>query len=87
MIVHYTNQFRKDYKVCKKRGYDMEQLKTIMLRLEDRQEIKKNKDHCLSGDFSGYRECHIFPDWLLIYQLDENKLVFNRTGTHSDLFR
>lgn len=86
-IAKYTNQFRKDFKLCIKRGYNMQLLKEIMLALENGEElIEKNRDHCLFGNYIGYRECHIQPDWLLIYQIHSDVIVFDRTGTHSDLF-
>ena len=83
----YTNRFKKDLKVIEKRNLDIELLKDIIrkLCLEERLPAK-NKDHNLSGDWSGCRECHISPDWLLIYQIGNGIIVFERTGTHSDLF-
>ena len=86
-IAKYTNQFRKDFKLCIKRGYNMQLLKEIMLALENGEElIEKNRDHCLFGNYISYRECHIKSDWLLIYQIHSAVIVFDRTGTHSDLF-
>lgn len=85
-----TGQFRKDYKRIKKRGYDMKLLeRVITLLLEGRIPKKRYKDHALSGNYSGFRECHILPDWLLIYTIDQDKLILiaSRTGTHSDLFK
>lgn len=84
-IAKYTNQFRKDFKLCIKRGYNMQLLKEIMLALENGEElIEKNRDHCLFGNYISYRECHIKSDWLLIYQIHSDVIVFDRTGTHSD---
>lgn len=86
-VVKYSNQFRKDFKLCIKRGYNMQLIKEIMLALENGEELnEKNRDHSLFGKYVGYRECHIQPDWLLIYQVSGSVLVFNRTGTHADLF-
>ena len=86
-IAKYTNQFRKDFKLCIKRGYNMQLLKEIMLALENGEElIEKNRDHCLFGNYISYRECHIKSDWLLIYQIHSDVIVFDRMGTHSDLF-
>ena len=85
--VYYTSQFKKDFKRCKKRGYDIEQLVDMMKLLEHgNKPPAKNKDHGLKGDYSQSRECHIGPDWLLIYQLANNDITFVRTGSHSDLF-
>lgn len=84
-----TSQFRKDYKRIKKRGYKLTLLEKIINTLLAQKTLPaKYRDHPLSGDWSGYRECHILPDWLLIYRIEENLLVLtlSRTGTHSDLF-
>ncbi len=86
--IGYAGQFKKDYKTCKKRGYDMNLLQNVIdiLAVPD-QLPAKNKDHDLKGDFIGKRECHILPDWLLIYRIEGKTLMLYRTGTHSDLFR
>ena len=85
----WTTQFKKDYKLALKRNMDIELLDNI-IRALSRGEIlpEKNKDHSLSGDWVGNRECHIQPDWLLVYRIDDDVLVLtlSRTGTHSDLF-
>ena len=85
----WTTQFKKDYKLALKRNMDIELLDNI-IRALSRGEIlpEKNKDHSLSGDWVGHRECHIQPDWLLVYRIDDDVLVLtlSRTGTHSDLF-
>ena len=85
----WTTQFKKDYKLALKRNMDIELLDNI-IRALSRGEIlpEKNKDHSLSGDWVGHRECHIQPDWLLVYRTDDDVLVLtlSRTGTHSDLF-
>lgn len=85
--VRYSTKFKKDFKTCVKRGYKMPLLQQIVdiLRIPDVLP-PKNRDHNLSGNYSGYRECHIEPDWLLIYQQEDNVLLLYRTGTHSDLF-
>lgn len=83
-----TSQFRKDYKLAKKRGLKMEALAQVVTMLARGETLpEKNRDHSLSGDWIGHRECHIAPDWLLIYRVEENVLVLSltRTGTHSDL--
>ena len=83
-----TTQFKKDYKLAMRRGLNMKLLDDIIILLS--QEIPlpfKNKDHALSGNWHGHRECHISPDWLLIYRIESDTLVLTltRTGTHSDL--
>lgn len=86
--VNSSGKFKRDLKVCLKRGYDMELLQNVIeiLRLPDKLP-EKNKDHFLKGNYIGRRECHIAPDWLLIYEIFENELYLDRTGTHSDLFK
>ena len=65
----------------------MEELSTVLIELSSGKKLdKKYKDHPLKGDYAGHRECHITPDWLLIYKITEEDLIFVRTGTHSDLF-
>ena len=84
---YFAKQFDRDVKSQKKRGKDISKLKAILRDLvEEKQLAVKNRDHYLSGDFAGYRECHIEPDWLLIYKLELQTIYFVRTGTHSDLF-
>jgi mRNA interferase YafQ len=85
-----TGQFKKDYKLAKKRGKDLKILLTVIENLATGIKLEeKYKDHQLSGNYSGYRECHLEPDWLLIYKIINNELslVLTRTGSHSDLFR
>lgn len=84
-----TAQFKKDLKRIEKRGYDMQMLRSVLERLSSCEQLDpKNRDHALSGMYEGFRECHIKPDWLLIYAADEDRLILttSRTGTHSDLF-
>ena len=85
----WTTRFKKDYKLAVKRHLNIELLDDIIRALA-RGDIlpEKNKDHELSGDWAGHRECHIQPDWLLVYRIDDDVLVLTlaRTGTHSDLF-
>ncbi len=84
-----TGQFRKDYKRVKKRGYDMTLLEdAIDSLLAEKVLDERYLDHSLTGNYIGFRECHILPDWLLIYTIDKNQLILtaSRTGTHSDLF-
>lgn len=83
-----TNSFKKDYKKIVKRGYDIELLNDIVEMLLEAKELPvKNKDHALTGSWNGFRECHIEPDWLLVYEIIGDKLILSltRTGTHSDL--
>lgn len=84
-----TSQFKKDFKRIKKRGYDLSELKEVLDKLANREELEqRNRDHALSGNYAGFRECHIKPDWLLVYAIDDDKLILtaSRTGSHSDLF-
>ena len=88
-LLSTTNQFEKDYKLCKKRGCDMELLNSIFLQLEDKGKLpSKYKQHKLTGNYKGFWECHIQPDWLLIWLQNDTKqtIDFARTGTHADLF-
>ena len=87
--IQITTQFKKDYKQAVKRGCDIPKLKKVISMLADGEKLpQKYSDHVLKGIFSGYRECHIEPDWLLIYKISEDVLVLSlyRTGSHSDLF-
>jgi mRNA interferase YafQ len=84
-----TTQFKKDYKLAMKRRLDIELLESIIAVLAMGETLaEKHKDHALTGNWAGHRECHILPDWLLIYRIDDGVLVLTlaRTGTHSDLF-
>ena len=80
-------QFRRDVKLAQKRGKDMAKLREIILLLvEGKPLTARCKDHALSGEWSHFRDCHIEPDWLLIYKVEGDDLHLVRTGTHSDLF-
>ncbi len=82
-----SSQFKRDRRLCKKRGCDMALLNSVVDILRIPQKLPQaNKDHNLVGRHVGFRECHIQPDWLLIYRIDGNALYLDRTGTHSDLF-
>lgn len=84
-----SNQFKKDIKLAQKRGLDLSLLSDVVEKLANGMELStKNKDHSLSGNYVGYRECHIQPNWLLVYKVEERNLLLFlfRTGTHSDLF-
>lgn len=89
--IERTNQFKKDFKLAKKRGCDMDELKKVVSMLADGETLPdKYRDHDLvnSRHYKGVRECHIEPDWLLIYKISEQLMVLSlqRTGSHSDLF-
>lgn len=84
-----SNRFRKDLKLAQKRGLDLDLLMSIVNALASGKVLdRKFRDHDLSGIYAGFRECHIQPDWLLVYRIeqDELELFLFRTGTHSDLF-
>lgn len=87
--VRYSNKFKKDYKTIIKRGYNPQLLQEVLTMLCSEQSLPpRYKDHYLSGRYEGHRECHITPDWLLIYKIERDILTLSltRTGTHSDLF-
>lgn len=84
-----SNRFRKDLKLARKRGYDLNLLEEIVNTLAEGKNLAvKYRDHELTGNYIGFRECHVQPDWLLIYRIDGDELILflSRTGTHSDLF-
>jgi mRNA interferase YafQ len=84
-----TSQYRRERKLAEKRGRDISLLNTVInTLLEENPLAPKHRDHPLTGDYAGFRECHVQPDWLLIYTVDKGQLVLtaSRTGTHSDLF-
>jgi mRNA interferase YafQ len=84
-----SNQFRKDLKLARKRGMKIELLQAVVNTLAKEQPLDaKYRDHSLTGDYRGFRECHIEPDWLLVYRIDQGELelFLFRTGTHADLF-
>jgi mRNA interferase YafQ len=84
----YTRQLERDVKGREKRGKNMEKLKIIIRSLTDEEAIDPiHRDHKFLGDWQGRRECHIESDWILIYKTEENRVIFERTGTHADLFR
>ncbi len=84
-----TNQFKKDLKRIRKRGYKIQFLDEVLKTLQNEVPLdEKYRDHALVGDYIGFRECHILPDWLLVYAIDKGQLILtaSRTGSHSDLF-
>lgn len=88
-LVTYSSSFKKEIKLMKKRNLDISKIKEIVSKLAKGEKLpEQNRDHALEGNFIGYRECHIESDWLLIYKIEEDKLILSlvHTGTHSDLF-
>jgi mRNA interferase YafQ len=89
LTIKYQSAFKKDYKRIVKRGYDVRRLERVIDILASGNELPEEyKDHDLIGNYSGCRECHIAPDWLLVYEINNTELllILTRTGTHSDLF-
>ena len=89
LTIKYESTFKRDFKRIVKRGYDIRLLEDVIEVLADGDPLpEKYRDHRLIGDYAGCRECHITPDWLLIYKIDGNELILylTRTGSHSDLF-
>ena len=88
-VVRHTAAFKRDYKLMLKRHLPVGKLRAVVAKLANDEALPAaNRDHALSGSWANHRECHVAPDWLLIYQIHENLLVLEltRTGTHSDLF-
>jgi len=84
-----SNKFIKDLRLAKSRGFDLEALNVVVTKLANQEQLEpKYRDHALVGKFIGLRECHIKPNWLLIYSIDDDELelFLFRSGTHSDLF-
>ena len=84
-----SNQFKRDLKIARKRGCKIEHLRDVVNVLASEQKLdEKYRDHRLAGNYNGFRECHIEPDWLLVYRINQDalELFLFRTGTHSDLF-
>lgn len=84
-----SNRFKRDLKLAIRRGYNIGLLENVVNQLAEGKNLdEKYRDHLLTGDYGGFRECHITPDWLLVYQVRESELILflSRTGTHSDLF-
>ena len=88
MNLNYTTQFKKDYKRLKKQNKDLSKLRTIIEILIAGKKLDPHyRDHQLSGNWKGHRDCHIESDWLLIYRITADDLYLERTGSHSDLFK
>ena len=89
LTIKYQSAFKKDYNRIVKRGYDIRLLEEVISILANQEPLpEKFRDHSLLGKYTGCRECHITPDWLLIYEIDGDELILylTRTGSHSDLF-
>ena len=87
--VSYSSKFKKELKLMEKRGFDMRKIFTVMVDLQNEIPLQpKHREHVLQGCYKGFLECHLEPDWLLIYKIvpQLKELYFVRTGTHSDLF-
>lgn len=83
-----TTQFEKSLKTIKKRGYELNKLRTVILRLsEGKLTDRSYSDHPLKGKYEGLRECHLAPDWLLIYFSSDEEIILIKTGSHADLFK
>lgn len=85
----WTKQFKKDYRKAQRRHRDIALLDDIIRKLSRQEPLpQKNRDHALGGNWEGHRECHILPDWLLVYRVENNVLVLTlvRSGSHSDIF-
>ena len=86
--IRRTSQFKRDVKRVQRQGREVEKLKMVLEALVKGEPLAaKHRDHVLVGQYKGTRECHIEPDWLLLYELGETEIVLIRTGSHSDLFR
>ena len=87
LTIVWESQFKKDFKLATKRKKNLEKLASIIKDLQHNKPLPpKNKNHKLNGTYAGYLECHIEPDWLLIYKTTSKALILARTGSHSDLF-
>lgn len=89
LTIKYHKSFKKDYKLIKKRGYDISLLKETVSVIANEEVLpERYRDHELKGEYEGFRECHILPDWLLIYRIEDGNVILAlaRTGSHSDLF-
>ena len=83
----FSKRFQKDYGLMKRRGKEVDKLQHVINLLIYRFPLEsRHHDHSLAGDWKGYRDCHIEPDWILIYRISGSDLILERTGTHADLF-
>jgi mRNA interferase YafQ len=86
--IFYTTQFKRDYKRIKKQKKDLDQFKVVIEKLAAGEKLElKYRDHRLSGNWKGHRDCHIESDWILIYRTEADELTLERTGSHSELFK
>ena len=86
--IRYLGKFKQDFNPMAKRGHDMKKLRGVIEKLVNAAELEaRYKDHALQGQYAGARNCHISPDWVVIYAIVDNELRFIRTGTHADLFK
>jgi mRNA interferase YafQ len=86
--IRYSGQFKQDVKLMAKRGYDVKKSRVVIEKLVNEEKLEaRYRDHPLQGKYAGGRDCHISPDWILIYAIVDNELRLIRTGTHSDLFK
>ena len=85
--IRRTTQFRRDAKLLRKQGLDLSKLDNVIRKLVEEETLEERyRDHALVGNWKGYRECHIAPDWLLIYKIEHNELLLATTGSHANLF-
>ena len=87
--IRSSNRFKRDLKAIAKRGLNLSLMEEVVDTLPSQKQLDaRYRDHALTGDYTGFRECHIQPDWLLVYRIEEDELMLflSRTGTHSDLF-
>ena len=88
MTIKYTTQFKKDYKRMQRQKKDLQKLRLVIQTLANAQTLDIHyHDHPLSGNWRGYRDCHLEPDWVLIYKVEEDVLTLARMGSHSELFK
>ena len=88
MNIVYTTQFKRDYKLIKRQGKSLDKLRvTIEVLVSGGSLEPRYRDHQLAGKWSGHRDCHIEPDWILIYSISDDNLILERTGSHSELFK
>lgn len=88
MNIHYTTQFKKDYKRIKKQNKNIDRLKVVIEKLVAGKKLEpKYRNHRLSGNWNDHRDCHIEPDWILIYRIEDEELILERSGSHSELFK
>lgn len=86
--IRYSNKFKKNLELMIRRGNDPEKIKAVIVAIAKGHTLdKKYRDHALTGNLAGFRDCHIENDWLLLYRIEDDILYLERTGTHSDIFR